>query len=115
MIDPSGHKLPDRTEAVGALACRCPWCHDDIDDLSIPMDSLRAAHEGDTLTGHGNWLLESREFEGAETVCPRCGRGLLVKFVRDRYAPHSQMRSLVIAPLRSEADRRFIAEKLGLF
>jgi len=109
-IDPTGHQLPDRTYSIDACAPRCPWCRDEITDLAIPIDALLSAHEGSHLTGKGNWLLKRREFTGAETECPRCGRGLLVKFVAD-----SEERMVVIAPVRSPADCRFIAERMGLF
>ena len=115
MIDPTGQKLPDRTVAVDALSPRCPWCRDEISDLAIPIEALSLAHEARQLTGEGNWLYEGRPFTGAETVCPRCGRGILVKFVHQADNPISHQRSTVIAPIRSEADRRLLAERAGLF
>ena len=110
MSEPVEHKLPDRTWAGDAIAVRCPWCRDVIDDLAVPIEALQHAHEIDVLTGRGNWLYRNREFDGAACECPRCGRGLLVKFVRE----HGE-RSLVVAPQMSKADARFLAEKMGLF
>lgn len=115
-LDPTGHQLPDRTTAVDAWSPRCPWCRDEITDLAVPIEALQAAWEAKTLTGTGNWLYRDRPFTGAEAECPRCGRGLLIKFVTDREAVRSDWRQTVLfAPLRSEADCRFIAEKMGLF
>ena len=115
-LDPAGHKLPDRTLAVDAWQPRCPWCRDEINDLAVPIGALRAAHEARSLTGTGNWLYRDRTFTGTEAECPRCGRGLLIKFVQDTDAiQKAWKRTVIIAPLRSEADCRFIADKMGLF
>lgn len=114
-LDPYGQKLPGRTEASDALCIRCPWCSDQIDDLAVPIEALQHAHEIDVLTGRGNWLFEGRVFDGAACECPRCARPLLVKFVTDRLELASQSRSLVIAPMRTRADCRYLAEKMGLF
>lgn len=116
MIDPTGHKLPDRTTAVDAWQPRCPWCRDEICDLQLTIEALQTAWEAKTLTGRGNWRYQDRLFTGVEATCPRCGKGLLVKFVENREAVQEAWRQeLVIAPVRSEADCRFIAWQMGLF
>ncbi|MBX9708025.1 MAG: hypothetical protein K2X61_08860 [Caulobacteraceae bacterium] len=109
------HILPDRTVSYDAMVPRCPWCRDDISDLSVPLSALDAAWEDDTLTGSGNWLYREREFHGAEAACPRCGKGILLKFVEQRDDAPYWRRKLVIAPVMSEADRRYLLDKMGLF
>lgn len=106
--------LPDRKWSGDAISPRCPWCRDEISDLVIPLDALMQAHEHAELIGHGNWLYRGREFTGAACQCPRCEKPLLVKFVHDREALHSQARAMIIAPVRSETDVRFLSAKAGV-
>jgi hypothetical protein len=101
--------LPDRKWVGDALAPRCPWCRDEICDLSIPIGALQDAWEHGVLTGKGNWLWRGRRFEGAACSCPRCQRPLLVKLVQDHWALRSHERFLIIATARTPADARYLA------
>lgn len=105
--------LPARQCSFDALSPRCPWCRDEIADLTVSAAALQAAHDAGILTGTGNWLDHARPFTGAEAECPRCGKGLLIKCVSDTGAYGPWERQIVIAPARSAKDEAWLAEQAG--